>query len=354
MQEPQRGQGPGQVPPVQPAMFTGGSMQAGSRGQSGTILRSSLLMAIAFFCILLIFNACAISPVAGPLNQTTALIARNLTQSSQAAVTLEGILYSLIFSVPTDLLAACVYLGAGIFMGRRGHTMSVIMLTAGLATLWFILLDALLSLIFAVIGLMMAESISLNAIGELLGSSYFLAFYFGFLGFDLLMVLIFGLGFSAFGGLLGRPRRPAPLAPYGGLGPYPTQAPYPAPPGAMPPPGWRPGAGWPVPSAGPGQPQPPYPAPEPGRAASAGPGQPQPPYPAPEPGRAASAGPGQPQPPYPAPEPGRAASAGPGQPQPPSPGPEPGRAASAEPGQPQEPAQGQEPPISPSPSSSEA
>ncbi|WP_069806060.1 hypothetical protein [Thermogemmatispora onikobensis] len=263
MQEPQREQGPGQAPPVQPAMLIGGSMQAGSRRQSGTILRASLLMAIAFFCILLIFNACAISPVAVPLSQATRFIAGNLSQSTQAAITLEGILYSLIFNVPTDLLAAGVYLGAGIVMGRRGNTMGTIMLTAGLATLWFILLDALVSLIFVIISFMM-ESISLAMIGNLLGSFDFLASYFGFLGFNLLMVLVFGLSLAAFGGVLGRPRRPAPSAPYGygWPGAYPRQMPYPAPPGAVPPPGWRPGAVF-------GQPAQPAPRQEP--AAGAGP-----------------------------------------------------------------------------------
>ncbi|RAQ96289.1 hypothetical protein [Thermogemmatispora tikiterensis] len=257
MQEPQQkpeqaqpGQpelaGSGQTPaagpggqPFQPAGSAASPLGADTPRGSQEIWRTSLVMAVIFFFILVIVNACSVTPVGDAVGQGTAQMTRGLEQSPLLQGVVSSLLFSLVFSLPQDLLAACVYFGAGLFMSRRLNKMRVIMLTACLATLWFMVLDALLSFLFILIGISTHGGFTAGLEASYFLSPSFLISYFDALLLDLFLILIFGLGGCALGALAGRPSQAQPMS-YPMPMPYPMPAPWPA--------GWPP---TPAPAPGP-------------------------------------------------------------------------------------------------------
>nr|BBH94534.1 hypothetical protein KTA_27330 [Thermogemmatispora argillosa] len=233
--------GPEQMAPVQAAAAGGGQgqpamppasqpqfFQPATPGHQGDlVLRTSLLMALAFFIIMALLNACTLTPLGDALGRLSVNMASGML--GYDSVTLANYLYSLIFSLVQALLAACVYLGAGLLLGRRTANMGVVMRAAGLATLWYVLLDVLFPFLFTVI-FFQIRSIPLYELNSYFSSSDFIRQYIIFTIFDTVMIGIFGLGAAALGGELTLPRLPpVRLDPYLMQGPYPVQMPYPMP-----------------------------------------------------------------------------------------------------------------------------
>ncbi|GER82592.1 hypothetical protein KTAU_12290 [Thermogemmatispora aurantia] len=218
--------------PFLPGGFAASPLGANTRRSSQEIWSTSLVMAAIFFFILIIFNACSLTAVGDAVGQVAIQMTRGLEQPSLLQVVVSGLLFTLVFSLPQDLLAACVYFGAGRFMSRRLHEMRVIMITACLATLWFMVLDILLSFLFSLISIGIHGGFTAGLDASYFISPYFLIPYFDALALDLCLILIFGLSGCALGALTGRPSQARPM-------PYPMPAPWPA--------GWPP----PAPTAGP-------------------------------------------------------------------------------------------------------
>ncbi|MBX5448791.1 hypothetical protein [Thermogemmatispora sp.] len=265
MQEPQQAsereakQGPspgwvaGQMSPVQTGTAGGPAplaLPGGVRNRRGLVLRTSLLMALAFLLIMALLQVCTMTSAGNVLYQLSRAIASGLLSSSTGSDTvLSSFVYSLIFSLVQTLLASCVYLGFGIFLGRRTGNMSVVMSTAVLATLWYVLLDVLSPFISAILYYQMHD-FPLNDLGNYFSSPDFIQPYIIFTIFDAFMICIWGLGAAALGGELTLPK-PAPvrLDPYMLQGPLPVQIPPPIP-GMKPPQGTTPNQEPPAPSGG--------------------------------------------------------------------------------------------------------